>query len=182
MRIQYCGGEIGVNTVCVYVTVEGGESACKKARPNPPGEAAGAAEDDGQCHEEIAWSAEPDTVRATTSFRDNVIHPHVFQQVGDYYCSYYCTTVVFPLRIYVNLMALAGIKAPGPLPCCALSSSSRRGPAQFVRIRQRRYTEEIELYIISYILLCLACVVSVTDYACVVCATGREDAGLHVLL
>ena len=66
-----------------------------------------------------------------------------------YYCCY-CIRIVIPLRIYVNLMALAGIKAPGPLPCCALSSSSMRGPAQFVRIRQRRYTEEIELFIISY--------------------------------
>jgi uncharacterized membrane protein YgcG len=34
-----------------------------------------------QCHEVIDWSSNPDTLRATAAFRDEVIHPHIFQQV-----------------------------------------------------------------------------------------------------
>lgn len=95
------------------------ESAAKRVKINPPGEnpavtaadtvaptapppapapaatSASKEEDgqEGQCHEEIAWSSEPDTLRATTDFRENVIHKHIFAQV---FAHVYC---FFSIRI-----------------------------------------------------------------------------------
>ena len=38
-----------------------------------------------QSHEVIDWSSNPDTSKAMAAFRDEVIHPHIFQQVNYFY-------------------------------------------------------------------------------------------------
>jgi len=34
-----------------------------------------------QCHEEIAWSSDPETLKVTQAFREGTIHQHIYQQV-----------------------------------------------------------------------------------------------------
>ena len=36
-----------------------------------------------QCHEEIAWSSDPETLKLTQAFREGTIHQHIYQQVKD---------------------------------------------------------------------------------------------------
>ncbi len=42
-----------------------------------------------QCHEEIAWSSDPETLKVTQAFREGTIHQHIYQQVRNELLSFF---------------------------------------------------------------------------------------------
>lgn len=82
VKINPPGENITVAPAATTDTAPAVAAAPSSSKPAGAGAAAGEDKDDeGQCHEEIAWSSEPNTIRAAAAFRENVIHKHVFEQV-----------------------------------------------------------------------------------------------------